>query len=81
MNKYDSLKVLNKIKARTNHICSNCNAVINKNEFYFAEQLENKFLHTLSRKKFCSDCHEKFGDALLHKKLFQKVSRTLSDFK
>jgi transcription initiation factor IIF auxiliary subunit len=80
MGKYNHLKVLKQVKARVNHICSNCGSVINKDDFYFVEQLEDKFLHTINRGKFCSDCYYKFGNDLLRKGIPKKTSKTLTDF-
>ena len=65
MSKYDNLKILKKTKARTNHICIKCGQQINAGEFYYAEELKDRFLHSLHRKKFCSACYQKFGDKLL----------------
>ena len=57
MGKYDDLKILKRTKARTNHFCNKCGTAININEFYYAEVLKDKFLHTLNRKKFCEKCY------------------------
>jgi len=57
MSKLDDLKILKRTKARTNHLCSKCGTAISVNEFYYAEVLKDKFLHTLNRKKFCEKCY------------------------
>jgi hypothetical protein len=59
MSKYDNLKILNKTKARVNHICIKCGQQINAGDFYYAEALKDRFLHSLHRKKFCKNCYEK----------------------
>jgi len=38
-------------------------------ETYYREYIEDKFLHSLHAKKYCSSCHEKHGkDLLLNKR-------------
>jgi hypothetical protein len=64
MGKYDSLKFLKKTKARVEHKCRKCGHLINIGEFYYVEELKDRFLHSLHRKKFCSDCYEKYGEKL-----------------
>ena len=56
MGKFDDLKILKRIKARTSHLCVKCGAVVNISEFYYAEVLKDKFLHSLNRKKYCEKC-------------------------
>ena len=56
MSKLDDLKILKRTKARTNHLCSKCGAVVNVNDFYYAEALKDKFLQSLHRKKYCEKC-------------------------
>jgi len=58
MSKYDNLKILKKTRARTNHICIKCGQQINAGDFYHAEGMKDKFLHSLHRKKFCNKCYE-----------------------
>lgn len=58
MNKYDDLKTLKRTKARTNHSCNKCGQSISINEFYYAEVLKDRFLHSLHRKKFCENCYK-----------------------
>jgi len=65
MSKYNSLKILKKVKARTNHICSKCGKEINPNDIYYKEHINDKFLHNLHAKKYCISCYKKYGDALL----------------
>jgi hypothetical protein len=68
MSKYNSLKILKKVKARTNHICSRCGQEINRNDIYYIEYINDKFLHNLHAKKYCVFCSKKYGDALLKDK-------------
>ncbi len=65
MGKYNNLKILRKTKARTHHICQKCGREILPTESYYREHIEDKFLHSLHAKKFCSSCYEKCGDNLL----------------
>ena len=65
MSKYDHLRFLKKTKARAEHQCFQCGQLISAGEFYYAEELKDRFLHSLHRKKFCSACYQKFGDKLL----------------
>ena len=68
MSKYDSLKILKKIKARTDHICSKCGKKINRNDIYYKEHINDKFLHSLHAKKYCLTCYKKHGNTLLEEK-------------
>jgi len=68
MSKYDSLKILKKVKARSNHICSKCGKEINRNDIYYKEHINDKFLHGLHAKKYCLSCHKKYSIALLKDK-------------
>ena len=61
MNKYYYLKSFKKTKARTEHRCNHCGVIISRGEFYYAEELKDKFLHSLHRKKFCNNCYEKIN--------------------
>jgi hypothetical protein len=58
MNKYDNLKIWKQTKARVNHSCINCEKQINVGELYYAEELKDKFLHSLHRKKLCNKCYQ-----------------------
>ena len=60
MNKYDNLKIWKQTKARVNHSCINCEKQINVGELYYAEELKDKFLHSLHGKKLCVNYYEKF---------------------
>ena len=40
MGKYDSLKYWAKVKARVPHRCQQCNALIEKGEFYYKERID-----------------------------------------
>jgi len=61
MGKYDHLKILKKTKARTRHICYNCGGEILPGDIYYQEHIDDKFLHSLHPKKYCSSCREKLG--------------------
>jgi hypothetical protein len=50
MTKYNSLKILKKVKAKTNHICSKCGQEIIQNDIYYKEHIQDKFLHSLHAK-------------------------------
>jgi len=65
MGKYDHLKILKRIKARSHHVCYKCGKVIHPGDNYYRENIEDKFLHSLHTKKYCSSCYEKEGDELL----------------
>ena len=59
MNKYDNLKFFKETKARAQHICSNCGTQINQGDIYYPEEIKDRFLHSLHRKKLCKNCYEK----------------------
>jgi uncharacterized protein with PIN domain len=65
MGKYDHLTILKKTKARSYHICHKCNEEILQGDYYYREFIEDKFLHKLHSKKYCSVCYEKYGQALM----------------
>ena len=77
MGKYDQIKYLKKTKARTAHQCDMCNRAIEPREYYYAETLKDRFLHSLHAKHFCSKCYERYGDELLFMKRRRK-QRTLN---
>ncbi len=58
MNKYNSLKFFKETKARSQHICSNCGTQINRGDIYYPEEINDKFLHSLHRKKLCQKCYQ-----------------------
>ena len=68
MSKYNSLKILKKVKARANHICSKCGQEINQNDIYYKENINDKFLHRVQTKKYCLSCYKKYGVVLLKEK-------------
>jgi protein-arginine kinase activator protein McsA len=74
LGKYDQNKYLKKTKARVSHQCDLCNSTIESTDFYYAETQNDKFLHFLHAKCFCSKCYEKFGDRLLSIKRKRKES-------
>lgn len=57
MGKYDDLKFFKETKARSNHICSECGKQITAGDIYFPEEIKDRFLHSLHRKKFCGKCY------------------------
>lgn len=57
VSKYDNLKFFKKTKARVNHICVRCEQQINASDYY-AEEIKDKFLHSLHRKKLCNKYYE-----------------------
>jgi len=65
MRKYDHLKILKKTKARVHHICVKCGNKIEPGEIYYREYINDRFLHILHAKKYCSSCYEKYGEQLL----------------
>jgi len=65
MNKYNNLKFLKRTKARVSHKRDKCEKIINPGDFYYAETLKDKFLHTLYNKKFCESCYKKYKNNLL----------------
>ncbi len=58
MSKYDNLTFFKKTKAMANHTCMKCGQQISVGDFYYAENIKDKFLHSLHRKKVCSKCYE-----------------------
>jgi uncharacterized protein with PIN domain len=69
MGKYDNLRTLKTTKARTQHVCYKCGKEISPGETYYREQIEDKFLHSLHSKKYCSSCYEKYGNRPLASKV------------
>jgi len=59
MGKYNNIKYFKATRARVIHICSNCETQINPGEIYYPEEIKDKFLHSLHRKKLCKNCYEK----------------------
>ena len=57
MSKYNNLKFLSKTKARVTHRCHQCGKLISTGEFYYAEKLKDRFLHSLHLKKICGKCY------------------------
>lgn len=72
MSKYNQLKFLKKTKARTHHVCHKCAQQILPAKHYYREHIEDKFLHSLHPKKYCSVCYEKYGEDSLIKNLNTK---------
>lgn len=67
MSKLDPYKVLKQVKARTSHLCSRCGKEIVGGQVYYREHVVDAFLQSLHAKKFCTACHDEFGDDLLMK--------------
>ncbi len=65
VSKYDNLKFFKKTKARVSHKCFKCNQQIIAGDYYYAETIKDKFLHSLHNKKICENCYERYGDNLL----------------
>lgn len=63
--KYKILTILKETKSRTFHICSKCGSDILPKEMYYVEYIEDKFLHNLNAKKFCSKCYNEYGEKLI----------------
>ncbi len=59
ISKYNNIEHLKETKARTDHICSNCGAKINKGDIYYPEVIKDKFLYSLHNKKLCKNCYER----------------------
>jgi hypothetical protein len=82
LGKYGDLRYLKKTKARTWHQCSLCSVNIDAGEYYYLETIENRFLHSLHAKRYCSQCYNKYGDRLLSSKLKDDATnkRSLSEY-
>jgi len=65
MGKYNHLRTLKKTQSRSCHVCYKCGKEIVPGETYYREQIEDKFLHSVCAKKYCSSCYEKHGKQLL----------------
>lgn len=65
MSKFEKLKYLKLIKARVEHSCDKCGALINPRASYYAETLMDIFLYKLHSKKICTGCYNMFGEELL----------------
>lgn len=61
MSKYDNLKMFKETKARANHTCTNCGQQINIGNIYYPEEIKDKFLHSLHRKKLCQKCYQEMN--------------------
>jgi len=58
MSKYDNLIYYKQTKARTDHNCTNCHQLIKAGDIYYPENIKDKFLHSLHRKKLCKRCYQ-----------------------
>jgi PHP family Zn ribbon phosphoesterase len=59
MSKYNNFKTLIKRKARVNHSCSSCGAIIEKGSFYYSEELSDRHINFPQKKKICDNCYKK----------------------
>jgi len=66
MSKYDSLKILKRMRARVEHQCQNCECSIDIGDFYYSLELSAR-IHSpgFRRKAFCEDCYGKHAEELL----------------
>ena len=60
MSKLDPYRILKKVKARTDHLCSTCGKGIPKGETYYREDVTDRFLQSLHARKFCAACYSEF---------------------
>ncbi|MEK7845544.1 MAG: hypothetical protein AAB257_01085 [Nitrospinota bacterium] len=60
MGKYTHLKTFKKTKARAQHNCYGCGKNILKDEIYYREIIEDRFLHNINSKKYCISCYENY---------------------
>lgn len=74
MSKYDQIP-LKRTKARVKHICLICREIIEVGNYYYTQR--DKFLHSLTNKKFCEDCCLKYGALSLNKKA--KILNTMDN--
>jgi len=58
MSEHDDLTFYRQIKARTEHNCAKCAQLIKAGDLYYAEDIKDRFLHSLHRKKFCRQCYQ-----------------------
>jgi hypothetical protein len=59
MGKYSNLTILKRVKARANYACHSCGKEILFGEVYYREHIEDRFLHSLHARAYCSCCGEK----------------------
>lgn len=71
MNKHNSI-LLKPIKATKSFECYKCDSEIKPSEIYYMQK--DKFLQTLSNKRFCSKCFKEHGQKLLEIKK-QKLNK------
>ncbi|GAG84560.1 unnamed protein product [marine sediment metagenome] len=64
MGKYDNLKILKKRTASTISQCQICKEFIKEGDDYYSEEIQDRFLNFLHRKKFCLNCVERFKKQL-----------------
>jgi hypothetical protein len=63
MSKYDNLKFFKQTKSRADHVCSSCGKKINRGDIYYPEEIKDKFLHSLHRKKLCKKCYQDINES------------------
>ncbi|MBM4273709.1 MAG: hypothetical protein FJ134_04485 [Deltaproteobacteria bacterium] len=59
VSKYDCLKILKMTKAIKFHFCSNCDKEIIPGEYYYKENIKDKYIHALNLKNYCTSCFDK----------------------
>lgn len=64
MSKYNNFKILKKKVAHDTFKCQLCKNFIKQGEDYYSEEIKDKFLHSLHKKKFCKECVERFKKQL-----------------
>ena len=64
MGKYDSFKILRKKVASTTFRCQLCRAFVNEGNDYFSEEVTDRFLHSLHKRKFCVECVQRFKNQM-----------------
>ena len=64
MDKYNRFKILKKRVTSTTFQCQLCRRLVKQGENYYSEEVKDKFLHFLHKRKFCKKCVEKFKKQL-----------------
>ncbi len=64
MNKHNNLKVLKRKITLITFQCGICKQFVREGESYYSEEIKDRFLHFLHKKKFCKECVNKFKKQL-----------------
>lgn len=64
MSKYDDPKILKKKTAFAVFQCQLCKQFIKEDDNYYSEEIQDRFLHSFQRKKFCLECVRRFKEQL-----------------